>query len=213
MYVKYVKAITIVLITLVMFITIKLVSASPDKYYLEDNNILTTQSPSDPYSYITISRRIGRDPTIVKKIWYTENIGGKISGGDYYIRFWMSADSSINVDVVFKFGWYDGTKHWDIVTVSSRVSLNTSITQYTLKESGSEKDIPVGSKLYLNVTIINGNPGANADAYFYYSGATYNTHIETPTFTVPEFPIGVFLLLPMLLTLYLILRRRFLKPL
>jgi len=204
----HVKTIAIIiLITLAIVITPKPVMASPDTYYLEDGDVLTTEKPSDPYTIISIPREGTYNNT-----WFSSSISGDISAGTYNFIFWMNASASgVRVDVTFTFGYYYEDKYYQIVTVTGiNIDLSRNVASYILSGSGSQTSIPEGSRLYLNVFIKNNHPAQSA--YFYYSGNTYSTRIETPSIIVPEFPMGVFLLLPMLLTLYLILRRCLPKP-
>lgn len=197
-----IKAITIILVILVA--TIKLVNASPDTYYLEDNNTLTTTQPVDPYTTVTISGGGGS----YTNTWFSTTMGGgTISSGTYTFTFWMYASNpQTDVTVTFTFGYYNGGYN-QIATATGSFIVNTSYSEMTLSVNvGNPINIPKDSQLYLTVNIQNNEKGQKT-AYFIYSGTTYKTNINTPPISVPEFPMGVFLLPHILLALYLILKR------
>ena len=196
----YTKGITIMLIALTVFATIKLVKASPDTYYLEDGNILTTTPPSNPFTRVPI-----RGGSTYTNTWLSSTVSGNINGGSYQFTFWMNATAGkVSVTVSFTFGYFYNGRYYPIASASGSRTLGKSAQSYNLTANGGSVSIPEGSQLYLTVSIKNNHP--TRTAYFYYSGSTYNTRIITPSIVVPEFPAGFFMLTPMLLAIYLFLR-------
>lgn len=184
-----------------------LVKAAPDKYYLEAGYLLTTVKPTDPYISVTID---GEET--FTETWLSGTIGGvTISAGTYKFTFWMNGEiKGVSADATFTFGYLKDGKYHPIVTGSAtKIDLDTTIGSFSIAVSGGVVGIPEGSRLYLTISIYNRHPVK--DAYFYYSGATYDTNIETPPIVVPEFPSGVFSIVPILLALYIILKRRLFK--
>ncbi|MCX8161630.1 MAG: hypothetical protein N3E44_01380, partial [Candidatus Bathyarchaeota archaeon] len=185
-----------------------LVEAAPDKYYLEAGYLLTTVKPSDPYLNVTI----GGEKTFTGT-WFSDTIGGvTISAGTYKFTFWMNGEvEGVSADVTFTFGYLkDGRYHPIVAGSAIRIDLDTEIKSFSIAvEKREAVVIPVGSQLYLTISIYNRHPAKSA--YFYYSGTIYDTNIETPSIVVPEFPSGVFSIVPILLVLYIILKRRILK--
>lgn len=195
------------LIALAIVVAIKPVMASPDTYYLEEPNSLTTTSPSDP----EVSQTITRGGTWTNT-WLSESMQDvTISQGTYNFRFYIysAPPGNISARVTFSFGYYDGAYHKIVEVGPTDITVPKTAALFNISGDGPKTDIPAGSRLYLTVSIT--NLDNNKNVYFLYSGSSHNTRIEIPAITVPEFPMGVFLFPPMLSALYLALRRSLLN--